>query len=89
MAKAVVTFKVNERAAKLANILVKQMVENNNWFSSVKQHVGWVVRLGFEDRAREAYLEARGNLIKTRSRYVNFSSRLFTSTNFSIQAMRF
>jgi hypothetical protein len=45
-------------------------VENNNWFSSVKEHVAWVVRLGFEDRAREAYLEARGNLIKTRSRFV-------------------
>jgi hypothetical protein len=71
MAKAVVSFKVNERAGKLANILVKQLVENNNWFSSVKQHVGWVVRLGFEDRAREAYLGARGNLIKTRSRFVH------------------
>jgi hypothetical protein len=70
MAKAVVTIKVNERAAKLSNILVKQLVENNNWISSVKQHVGWVVRLGFEDRAREAYLEARGTLIKTRSRFV-------------------
>jgi hypothetical protein len=83
MAKAVVTFKVNERAAKLANILVKQMVENNNWFSSVKQHVGWVVRLGFEDRAREAYLEARGNLIKTRSRYVTsrFVSVLYLLTS--------
>ncbi|KAF2829220.1 hypothetical protein CC86DRAFT_444362 [Ophiobolus disseminans] len=76
MAKAVVTFKVNERAAKLANILVKQLVENNNWISSVKQHVGWVVRLGFEDRAREAYLEARGNLMKTRSRQCIFEGNL-------------
>jgi hypothetical protein len=70
MAKALVAFKVTERAGKLANVLVKQLAENNNWISSVKQHVGWVVRLGFEDRAREAYLQARGNLIKTRSRYV-------------------
>lgn len=70
MAKTVVTFKVNERAARLANTLVKQLVENNNWISSVRQHVGWVVRLGFEDKAREAYLEARGNLIKMRSRFV-------------------
>lgn len=70
MAKTVVTYKVNERAMKLANILVKQLVENNNWSSSVKEHVSWVIRLGFEDRARQAYLEARGNLIKTRSRCV-------------------
>jgi len=70
MAQSIVTFKVNERATKLANVLIKQLVENNNWITSVKQHVTWVVRLGFEDRAREAYLEARGDLIKTRARYV-------------------
>ena len=70
MAKTIVTFKVNERAAKLANVLTKHMVEHNNWFTSVREHVSWVVQLGFEDRAREAYLEARGNLIKTRSRFV-------------------
>lgn len=68
MAKAIVTFKVNERAAKLANVLIKQLVENHNWISSVTQHVSWVIRLGFEDKAREAYLEARGNLIKSRTR---------------------
>jgi hypothetical protein len=70
MAKTIVTYKVNERAAKLANVLIKHLVEHNNWFTSVKQHVSWVVQLGFEDRAREAYLEARGNLIKTRTRFV-------------------
>jgi hypothetical protein len=81
MAKAVVTFKVNERAAKLANILVKQLVENNNWISSVRQHVGWVVRLGYEDKAREAYLEARGNLIRARSRFVYSRSLCQTREN--------
>tara|TARA_R110002003_G_scaffold96_9_gene7461 strand:- start:49713 stop:50324 length:612 start_codon:yes stop_codon:yes gene_type:complete len=84
MAKAVVTFKVNERAAKLANILTKQLVENNNWFTSVKQHVAWVVRLGFEERAREAYLDARGSLIRTRTRYVHIlsnNSASITNTN--------
>ena len=70
MAKNIVNYKVNERAAKLANVLIKHMVEHNNWFTSVRQHVSWVVQLGFEDRAREAYLEARGNLIKNRSRFV-------------------
>jgi hypothetical protein len=89
MAKALVTFKVQERAGKLANILVKQLVENNNWISSVKQHVGWVVRLGFEDRAREAYLQARGNLIKTRSRYVPvpFTMMLIVAADTPVQTM--
>ncbi|KAF1937722.1 hypothetical protein EJ02DRAFT_48138 [Clathrospora elynae] len=76
MAKTVVTYKVNERAAKLANVLIKHMVEHNNWFTSVKQHVSWVVQLGFEDRAREAYLQARSNLIKTRSRQCIFEGNL-------------
>jgi exocyst complex component 8 len=75
VARGIVTFKVNERAAKLANVLIKQLVENNSWETSVKTHVSWVVRLGFEDRAREAYLDARSEVIKSRSRSV---SALFT-----------
>jgi len=76
MAKTIVTFKVHERATKLANVLIKHMVEHNNWFSSVRQHVIWVVQLGFEDQAREAYLSARGDLIKTRSRQCIFEGNL-------------
>jgi hypothetical protein len=69
MAQEIVTFKVNERAAKLASVLIQQLVGNNNWISAVKKHVTWIVRLGFEDRAREAYLEARSDVIRKRSRY--------------------
>ncbi|KAF2188373.1 hypothetical protein K469DRAFT_703883 [Zopfia rhizophila CBS 207.26] len=76
MAQGIVTFKVNERAGKLANVLIKQLVENNSWMSSVKKHVIWVVRLGFEDRAREAYLEARSEVIKKRSRQCIFEGNL-------------
>lgn len=68
MAQNLVTYKVNERAAKLANVLIKQLVENNSWTSAVQKYVTWVVTLGFEDRAREAYLEARSELIRKRSR---------------------
>jgi len=70
MAQSLVTYKVNERAAKLANVLIKQLVENNSWTTSVQKHVTWVVTLGFEGRAREAYLEARSETIRKRSRYV-------------------
>jgi hypothetical protein len=69
-AQSLVTFKVNERAGKLANMLIKQLVENNSWTTSVQQHVSWVVKLGFEGRAREAYLGARSEVIRKRSRYV-------------------
>jgi chromosome segregation ATPase len=74
MAQNLVTFKVNERAAKLANVLIQQLVENNSWTTSVQKHVTWVVTLGFEGRAREAYLEARSEVIRKRSRYVRRSS---------------
>ncbi|KAF1993009.1 exocyst complex component EXO84 [Amniculicola lignicola CBS 123094] len=76
LAQGIVTYKVNERAVKLANILIKQLSEHNNWVNSVKKHVTWVVRLGFEDRAREAYLESRSQVIKTRSRQCIFEGNL-------------
>ena len=68
VAQGIITYKVNERAAKLANTLIKQLVEKNSWTNAVKTHVNWIVKLGFEDRAREAYLEARSEVIKNRSR---------------------
>ncbi|KAF2197175.1 hypothetical protein GQ43DRAFT_425113 [Delitschia confertaspora ATCC 74209] len=76
VAQGVVTYKVNERAAKLANILIKQLVENNSWMGSVKTHVNWVVKLGFEDRAREDFLKARSEVIKSRSRQCIFEGNL-------------
>ncbi|KAF9694422.1 hypothetical protein EKO04_007474 [Ascochyta lentis] len=76
MAKTIVAFKVNERAAKLASVLVRQLAEGNTWNGPINQHVTWVNRLGFEDRAREAYLEARSSMIKARSRQCTFEGNL-------------
>ncbi|KAF2492000.1 hypothetical protein BU16DRAFT_100453 [Lophium mytilinum] len=76
VAQNLLTFKVNERAAKLATVLIRQLVENHSWLTSAKTHVHWVSRLGFEDRARDAYLEARSAVIKTRSRQCIFEGHL-------------
>ncbi|KAF2744234.1 hypothetical protein M011DRAFT_449702 [Sporormia fimetaria CBS 119925] len=76
VAQSLITFKVNERAAKLANVMIKQLVENNSWTSSVQQHVSSIVTLGYEGRAREAYLEARSEVIKRRSRQCIFEGNL-------------
>lgn len=81
MAQGIVTFKVNERAGKLANVLIRQLVENNSWTTSVQQHVTWIVKLGFEGQAREAYLNARSEVIRKRSRYVPQIPSIFTPTN--------
>ncbi|KAH6614131.1 Cullin repeat-like-containing domain protein [Boeremia exigua] len=76
MAKTIVTFKVNERAARLAAVLVRQLADGNAWNGPVTQHVTWVIRLGFEDRAREAYLDARSAMIRTRARQCTFEGNL-------------
>jgi len=68
VAQDFINFKVEERCSKLATLIVREMVDNQNQQRKVKEHILWLVRLGFEDRAREAYLEARSDVIRKRSR---------------------
>jgi hypothetical protein len=70
LAQNVVTVQLNERASKLEAVISKYLKETHSWITSTRKHVDWLVRLGFEDRAREAYLEARSEIIKKRVRYV-------------------
>lgn len=72
VAQSIVTLKLNERASKLEVVISKYLKETHAWITSTKRNVDWLVRLGFEDRAREAYLEARSEIIKKRVRYVWF-----------------
>ena len=71
VAQEIVTLKVNERAAKLASVLIRQLVESHSWMSSTKTYANWIIRLGFEDQAREAYLDTRSEVIKKRARYAS------------------
>jgi hypothetical protein len=70
VAQDFISFKADERATKLASLITRELVETHNELKKTKRNVNWLARLGFEDRAREAYLEARGNVIHKRSRYV-------------------
>jgi hypothetical protein len=70
VAQDFISFKANERATKLAGLITRELVDTHNELKKTKRNVSWLARLGFEDRAREAYLEARGNIIHKRSRYV-------------------
>lgn len=78
VAQDFISFKADERAKKLAGLITRELVETHNEVKKTKRNVSWLARLGFEDRAREAYLEARGNTIHKRSRYVirSFSYRI-------------
>jgi hypothetical protein len=68
VAQDFISFKANERATKLAGLITRELVDTHNELKKTKRNVNWLARLGFEDRAREAYLEARGNIIQKRSR---------------------
>ena len=70
VAQDFITFKADERATKLAGLVTRELVDTHNEVKKTKRNVNWLARLGFEDRAREAYLEARGNIIHKRSRLV-------------------
>jgi hypothetical protein len=68
VAQDFISFKADERATKLAGLITRELVDTHNELKKTKRNVNWLARLGFEDRAREAYLEARGNTIHKRSR---------------------
>ena len=63
-----VTFKLDERTSKLAGILTTDLVENPAQKSVVKANIQWLVKLDYEDRAREAFLDARSVVLRKRTR---------------------
>ncbi|KAK6064883.1 Exocyst complex component EXO84 [Seiridium cupressi] len=76
IAQDFINFKVQERSTKLAGLITRNLVDNHAQSQKTKRNVSWLTRLGFEDRAREAYLEARGELVKKRSRQCVFQGDL-------------
>jgi exocyst complex component 8 len=68
VAQDFISFKAEERATKLAGLITRELVDTHNELKKTKRNVSRLARLGFEDRAREAYLEARSQLIQKRSR---------------------
>lgn len=68
VAQDFINFKVDERCGKLADILIRELENTHNEQSKTKRNVSWLSRLGFDDRAREAYLDARSDIIHKRTR---------------------
>lgn len=79
VAQDFISFKADERATKLAGLITRELVDTHNELKKTKRNVNWLARLGFEDRAREAYLEARSNIIQKRSRYATSNIIMFLS----------
>ncbi len=68
IAQDLITLKIDERASRLAGLITRQLMDTHSFFNATQTHVGRLVRLGFQDRAREAYLEARTSVVAKRAR---------------------
>ena len=76
VAQELILMKVDERAGRLAGTLTRFLVNAPAFMEATKQHVGWLVRLGFEDRARGAFLSARSETLAKRARQCVFEGDL-------------
>ncbi|KAL4973295.1 exocyst complex component exo84 [Aspergillus desertorum] len=76
VAQDVINAKVDERAARLASILSRSLVDTHGFPVATKTNVTWLTRLGFEDQARESYLKARSDIISKRIRACIFEGDL-------------
>lgn len=68
VAQDFINFKVEERCSKLASVIIRELSMSHNSQLKMKRNSSWLTRLGFEDRAREAYLTARSDTIHKRTR---------------------
>ncbi|KAL1839794.1 hypothetical protein VTJ49DRAFT_1168 [Mycothermus thermophilus] len=76
IAQDFISFKVDERRARLAALVVRELINTHNHQRKTEQNVSWLTRLGYEDRAREAYLSARTEIIQKRTRQCIFQGNL-------------
>ena len=68
VAQEMISSKVDERAAKLAGVLLRALVDTHSFMMATKTNVTWLSRLGYEDQAREIYLKARSDVLSKRIR---------------------
>lgn len=73
VAQDAINMKLDERVTKLAGIISRALVNKHSFLNATKTNVSWLTRLGLEDRAREAYLRARSEIITKRVRFVFIS----------------
>ncbi|RMZ85643.1 hypothetical protein DV737_g616, partial [Chaetothyriales sp. CBS 132003] len=76
LAQDLIRVKVDERAAQLANILCRDLVDTPSFMEATKRTISYLARLGAEDRARQAYLGARTDALTSRARQCLFEGDL-------------
>lgn len=68
MAQTIVITKLDERAARLAGTLRRCLKEQSPGPTATKANAGWLIRLGYEELAKQEYLEARTETLRQRIR---------------------
>lgn len=76
VAQDLILLKLDERASKLAATLTRALIDTPSFLEATKAHTSWLSRLGFEDRARESYLQARTDTLIKRARQCVFEGDL-------------
>lgn len=75
-AQEVVIAKVDERAAKLAGSVARQVTQRSREADRTRENVSWLLRLGYEELARTSYLSSRTETIRVRTRQLPFTGAL-------------
>lgn len=76
IAQDLILLKVDERSSRLAATLTHALVDTASLLEPTKAHTSWLSRLGFEDRAREAYLNSRTETLVKHARQCVFEGDL-------------
>ncbi|KAI5287002.1 exocyst complex component exo84 [Ascosphaera acerosa] len=74
--KDVIHAKIDRRAEALADMVVRALVDTHAWLGPTRTNIAWLTRLGYDDRAREAFLTARTDIISKRFRQCVFEGDL-------------
>lgn len=76
IAQDIILSKVNERAARLASSIARQLGQTSGGAERTRENVQWLLRLGFEELARSRYLDARTETLRLRTRQMPFTGAL-------------
>jgi hypothetical protein len=76
IAQDMILTKLDHRASKLAGVLIRELTDTPAFLETTKTKTTYLTRLGFEDQAREAYLNSRTDVLSKRSRQCVFEGDL-------------
>ncbi|KAI4103787.1 MAG: hypothetical protein LQ339_004119 [Xanthoria mediterranea] len=76
MVQDLINTKIDGRASTLADLVVERLISTHSFSNATQTNIKWLVRLGFDDRARDSFLVARSETITKRARQCIFEGDL-------------